>query len=250
MLNGEQSAGRTRSLIAPWWHTVLLLLLIFGVSLLGLSRRSHAGMAEHHVRKYAMTIAWEWVLLALTLGGVWLQTGSYGVRMLHGIRWRGWSGLLDDARAALLFWLSSTLVLGLIGLLLKRAGAGTPQQVLTALAPRSVAELALFLALSATAGFCEELVFRGYLMEQCTRIGAVWTGQRKVWVGAAVSSVIFGAAHLYEGVSGVVAITVFGMMFAWLAIARRSLRAGMFAHAWHDGISGVALYLLVRAHAL
>ena len=252
----REPAAELRPLIAPWWHTVLLVVIILAVAMLGFLRRSKSTVAQHHLGEYAATLGWEWLLLALALSGVWLRTRSAGVRQLlaPGAQY-SWA---QDAGAAALFWLPSTIVLGILSALLKRAGAGSPQQVLAAIAPHTAGELALFLALSASAGFCEELVFRGYLMEQCTRLAAFASRGRRdksalrfdAWSGALLSSIVFGTAHLYEGISGVVTITVFGLMFAWLARRRRSLRAGMIVHAWHDAVSGIALYLLTRVHAI
>jgi hypothetical protein len=38
-------------------------------------------------------------------------------------------------------------------------------------------------------------------------------------------------------------ITAYGAFFGILAHLRRSLRAGMFAHAWQDSVSGIVLYI-------
>jgi hypothetical protein len=46
-----------------------------------------------------------------------------------------------------------------------------------------------------------------------------------------------------------VLLAVFGALFSVLAIFRRGLRAGIFAHSWHDLIAGLALAFL-RAHHL
>lgn len=37
-------------------------------------------------------------------------------------------------------------------------------------------------------------------------------------------------------------------MFCFLAIYRRSLRAGMIAHAWHDSITGVLIAIARHLH--
>jgi len=37
-------------------------------------------------------------------------------------------------------------------------------------------------------------------------------------------------------------IVLYGSFFGILAHLRRSLRAGIFAHAWHDSLSGLVLY--------
>jgi hypothetical protein len=68
--------------------------------------------------------------------------------------------------------------------------------------------------------------------------------------GVLFSSVIFGAAHGYQGVRNMVLLTLFGSLFALLAVVRRNLRAGMFAHAWHDFFMGLMLSLLKWKHLI
>ncbi|MBZ5688613.1 MAG: CPBP family intramembrane metalloprotease [Acidobacteriia bacterium] len=82
-----------------------------------------------------------------------------------------------------------------------------------------------------SAGFCEELAFRGYLQKQFQAI----TGS----AGLAVlfQSIAFGIGHLYEGVGPVARITLFGLLAIW----RKSLRPGMIAHVWSD-IFGVIIF--------
>jgi uncharacterized protein len=61
------------------------------------------------------------------------------------------------------------------------------------------------------------------------------------------SAILFGAAHGYQGTRNMVLLAVFGALFSVLAIWRRSLRDGIFAHSWHDLIAGLTLAFL-RAH--
>jgi membrane protease YdiL (CAAX protease family) len=133
-------------------------------------------------------------------------------------------------------------LLAILALFLKLLHLESAQKQISALAPSSAGELALWIALSVSAGICEEFLFRGYFQQQFTRA----TG--RLWVGALISAVLFGSAHGYEGIAGMLMITVFGAFFSLLAVRRESLRAGMIAHAWHDSISGIALWLLKRAH--
>jgi membrane protease YdiL (CAAX protease family) len=130
-----------------------------------------------------------------------------------------------------------------LGLLLTRLSGShiDPQRigdVTQKLAPGSAIELLLFLLLSLSAGICEELVFRGYLQQQFTRVS------HRTWIGIASSAVVFGCAHGYEGLAGILLIAAYGAMFGVLAQFRRGLRTGMIAHAWHDSLSGVALMWL------
>ena len=81
-------------------------------------------------------------------------------------------------------------------------------------------------------------------MPDLQRQMAALTGN--IWVGIAVSGLIFGSAHGYEGVGRMVLVGIYGMMFGLLAHFRRSLRPGMIAHAFHDGIMGLALRFFLQ----
>ena len=105
------------------------------------------------------------------------------------------------------------------------------------MAPASLASWHSGSRSASPAGICEELIFRGYLQQQFTAF------TRRIWLGIAISAVFFGLAHGYEGTSGMLLIALYGAFFGILAHLRRSLRAGMFAHAWHDSLSGFVLYL-------
>jgi hypothetical protein len=106
------------------------------------------------------------------------------------------------------------------------------------LAPGTNLELAVWFCLSWSAGFCEEVIFRGYLQRQFAAMG------RSTLVGVVVSAIVFGASHGYEGPARMFLIAIFGLMFGLLAWWRKSLRPGMIAHAWHDSLSGAVLRLL------
>jgi membrane protease YdiL (CAAX protease family) len=106
------------------------------------------------------------------------------------------------------------------------------------LAPSSVPEMIMWVILAATAGFCEEFIFRGYLQKQFRAI----TGSDVAAV--AMQAVCFGIAHSYQGVKSMVTITVYGALFGILAIYRKSLRPGMIQHTMQDSFSGLGLALL------
>ena len=99
--------------------------------------------------------------------------------------------------------------------------------------PHGAIEAALWLLLSASAGFCEEFVYRGYLQRQLIAL------TRNPAAGIALSALIFGFGHLYQGVRSVVVISVFGALFGLLAHFSRSLRPGMIAHAAQDIFAGL-----------
>jgi len=96
----------------------------------------------------------------------------------------------------------------------------------------------VWFGVSLTAGFCEEIIFRGYLQRAVCRVS------NSMLLGVLLSAVVFGAAHGYEGAARMVLIGIYGLMFGLLAWWRKSLRAGMMAHAWHDALSGTVLRML------
>ncbi|MDE3189086.1 MAG: CPBP family intramembrane metalloprotease [Acidobacteriota bacterium] len=117
--------------------------------------------------------------------------------------------------------------------------------MLARLAPTNAEELAGWVLLCMLVGVVEETVFRGYLQRQFS----AWA-RGGVAAGVVFSALIFGAAHGYQGVRSMVLLAVFGALFSLLAHFRRSLRAGIFAHSWHDLITGLVLGLLKSRHLL
>ena len=97
--------------------------------------------------------------------------------------------------------------------------------------PRSGRELRWFLALSLTAGLCEELLYRGYLIAYLERgIGLV----PAVIVGA----MIFGFGHLYQGRRGMLTTALVGLVFGVIFRVSGSLWIAMALHALADAHSG------------
>jgi uncharacterized protein len=229
-------------LLAPWWHTALMVIIILSLSVAGVRQlRSFGNQPLHLAANYILTILYEWFLAGLVLWGLHMR--RVPLRQLLGERRPGARAWLTDIGVALGYWAGALLLLAVLGnLLVKLSGSHIDPQkigdVTQKLAPVTGLEMVLFLVLSISAGICEELVFRGYLQQQFARM------THRVWIGIALSALVFGGAHGYEGIAGIVLIAAYGAMFGVLARMRRGLRTGMIAHAWHDSISGVALVLL------
>jgi uncharacterized protein len=229
-------------LLAPWWHTALMVTIILSLSLAGVRQlRSFGDRPLNLVLNYSLTIAYEWILAAAVIWGLHLRKTP--LRQILGVERRGVKAWLTDFAIALAYWMIALFFLAMLGnVLVKFSGSHIDPQkigdVTQKLTPVTGVEMMLFLILCISAGISEELVFRGYLQQQFARMGG------RTWVGIALSAAIFGGAHGYEGIAGVLLIAAYGAMFGVLALLRRSLRTGMIAHAWHDSISGVALVLL------
>ena len=236
----EISEHTTLPAIAPWWHTGLLIVPLLAFSLLGSLRPAHRALSQRHIPQYLATLAWEWILAALVLWGIRMRKTP--LRQLLGARRPTLRDWRDDLVIAAAFWIASMIILAAIGAVFRLAHLSTPQKALAQLAPQNALELLLWVILSISAGICEELTFRGYLLQQFSHV------RGKLSIGVLASSLLFGIAHGYEGVSGMIAIAVYGALFCILTIQRGSLRPGMMAHAWQDIFSGIALMVLKHAH--
>jgi hypothetical protein len=212
-------------------------IVLLTVSING-TRASQPVVGEHKLAQYLWTMGLEWVLVAY----VWLGTRKrISMRELIGGRWSTLEDVFLDIVYAGVFWFAAMLVLGLSAKAMHLDQAGKIESMrkqISFLAPGTNLELAVWFCLSWTAGFCEEIIFRGYLQRQFAAIGG------SAVVGIIFSAIIFGASHGYEGPARMFLIAIFGLMFSLLAWRRKSLRPGMIAHAWHDSISGALLRAL------
>jgi membrane protease YdiL (CAAX protease family) len=228
--------------VAPWWHTAIVIAVILGVSALGSMQAKAITHGQRHLVHYAFTMAWEGALAALVWWGIKMR--RVPMRQLLGQRRTGAEAWLTDFGVALIFWVMAMIVLAAISSVLRLLGLIQTQKAVFALAPRSVWEAVLWIALSIVAGLVEEVVFRGYLLQQFASL------RGRLWVGVLVSSLLFGAGHGYEGIGSMIVIVAYGAMFCALAIQRKSLRAAMVAHAWHDSITGIALAIVQHLHLI
>lgn len=250
--------------VAPAWHTVVLVLFILLISARGASQLSTLHGPLNRLVTYGSTALMELVLLGWVFFGLWLKRTP--LRTLLGSFSFDLRSIAVDLGFAMLFWISALSVLGTIGIAWSgvevaithrslpthSAQSLTPdpsqlQQVheLAQLAPANRQEVAAWVLLCLLVGFIEETVFRGYLQRQFTG----WA-RGGVWAGVLFSALVFGGAHAYQGVRSMMMLAVFGVLFSFLALFRGSLRAGMFAHSWHDLIAGLALALLKSYHLI
>ena len=116
---------------------------------------------------------------------------------------------------------------------LRRIQGDAPAALVESMLPRGPLEAALWIALSLSAGFCEELVFRGYLQRQFHAL----TGSP--WLALALQAVVFGVSHGYQGIAPCLRITLIAAFFGAVAQWRGSLRPVMMAHAWTDVAAGL-----------
>jgi membrane protease YdiL (CAAX protease family) len=228
-----------RSLVAPLWHTIVLIAILVALALLQASSQARLGATDLRSRLplYCFSILFELILLAY----VWflgLRLAGKHLEDLVGGKWTRAIDVLRDVGVALIFWAIVAIVLAALQQVL--GDSFVESQAAKALFPQGVVETSLWVIVSVTAGFCEEVVFRGYFQKQFFAL----TGRRDLAV--VLQALIFGLAHLYQGVTSVITITIYGTMFGILAVITKSLRPGMIQHAFEDVFSGIVGGLLGR----
>ena len=227
------SPPSSRPLIAPAWHTIVFIAIFIALSVVG-GFFQHAAKqhpqptvpSSNAVPGYVSVIISEWLLVLYVRMGV--QKRGVRLRDLVGGRWATPMDVMKDIALGAALW---ALWIGLQNPHLLGAGTNAAHGLL----PQGILESLAWIPLALSAGFCEELAFRGYLQKQFQAI----TGSAALAV--LLQALVFGVGHFYEGAGAAARITLFGVLFALLAVWRKSLRPSMIAHAWSD-IFGIIIF--------
>jgi membrane protease YdiL (CAAX protease family) len=144
-------------------HAILVLAIIGGWAWLGKFMADHmrAAATPHRARSYAVALLFEWLLFAFVAAGV--RRWGAPLLILLGERWHSVREVLANIGIAAAFWLVSLGLLFILGRLLRIRSSSQDMRFIL---PHGGAEIALWIALSVTAGICEEAIFRGYLQRQ------------------------------------------------------------------------------------
>lgn len=233
--------------IAPIWHTVLLAVFLLTTSLAGANSQHDLAKRGGKELLYGITMAMEWVMV----GYIWLGTRRrIAFRDLVGGRWDSVEAALIDIAlgvATLLFiymvvMLGLSLALGLVSMHPEHNARQIEEakRTLGFMLPSTGIQVLMFLGLSATAGFCEEVIYRGYFQRQCTALTGTVAG------GLIIQALLFGASHGYEGWKRMIIIGAEALVFGGVVLWRKSLRPCMVAHFSQDAIGGLLGRLVMR----
>jgi membrane protease YdiL (CAAX protease family) len=105
--------------------------------------------------------------------------------------------------------------------------------------PSTPREARVFIAVAITAGICEEVLYRGYLLWYLDSLAP-----RGVAIVAAV--VIFGVAHAYQGMRGIFGTGLAGAVAMAVYVLTGSLLAPIVLHATVDLVNGLTIYRVLR----
>jgi uncharacterized protein len=97
------------------------------------------------------------------------------------------------------------------------------------------------------AGFYEEFMFRGFLLQSLTMF---FGGSRvALWVALVIQSLLFGAEHAYQNPLGMLITGTIGFLLGALVIfTGRNLWAAIIAHALYDASRSIMFYFTGPPH--
>jgi len=111
-----------------------------------------------------------------------------------------------------------------------RARVAKSLEKLNFILPGTAEERRWFVFVALTAGVCEEILYRGFLIQYFREL-PVHIGL----IGALVlSACVFGIAHLYQGIIGIVQTSILGAIFGVLFVVTGSLALPVVLHALID----------------
>ena len=198
---------------------------------LSLAQRSLAAqeLAAHRVSVYASSALALGVLAAFA----WWAWPS-GARGVGG--WLAWSGSLPGLLGATASLAAAGVVLsyGFRALGARRGWRET--ELVRAVIPESPGERRGFALLSFAAGFCEEIVYRGYV----PIFLMPWCGDRYL-LAALPATAFFGMLHAYQGTHGMVRAAATGLVLAAGVAWTDSLLPSILAHAALNLLIGLVL---------
>ena len=178
----------------------------------------------------ALLVAWTWLRRDHALAQAWDLSHPPG-------GWPRTIGIALLSTAAIIAWFQ------IGGALVMRLGLAMPDvSSVMNMVTQSPAHFAMWIVLVAifAAGFGEELLWRGFLMDRLARLRGL---AGKPWAIIGIQGALFGLPHFYQGWGGVIVTGVVGLFFGWLRFNQRgNLWALIIAHVLVDVIMMSAGY--------
>lgn len=225
--------------IAHWTHTAALLLALLITTISGhLHAAALLNEDASKAFRYLSTVFHQWLLLGAVIAGVYYRRTFF----LQAFRSRANSWGQSLGLGAMVY-VMGLLALSTVALALHFTPLGmkTNPAVVLALLPHTPLEFVWWFGLSLTAGICEELIFRGYLLQQIS----AWTG--RPMLGVMLSALIFGSVHLYEGAAAILPLSALAVVYGLVVRHfKGDLRAVMVAHTLQDFL--VAFLVLAKPY--
>jgi hypothetical protein len=189
-----------RGILESWISAVCLgaLSLFAGVRIAELLRFTAANSFQPH-KVFMIAL---WVVAALIFAVMCYQYILY--RVSPAARLKAWEQVTGSADAS----------------------ANPKDHAMNLLFPRDARQRRRFFFVSLTAGVCEEFVFRGVAFAICHYL----LPDISIYLVPLIPGVIFGIAHIYQGITGVVKTGVTGIILGYIYAATGSLITVIIVH--------------------
>ena len=112
----------------------------------------------------------------------------------------------------------------------KEAGPHYDAVISKILIPKSATEKRWFFFVSLTAGICEETVWRGCIL---FLLSNMFPSVNMIMI-CAISCVLFGLAHSYQGLHGIIKTSLIAILFVLIYVATNSIFPGIVLHFFFD----------------
>ncbi len=168
----------------------------------------------------------QWAIAALGIAVVWVSSLTFAA-----------IGFRAAPMTSLIFWMAvltgvSLASLGLVVWVEQRGWCPREPDLVYALIPQTPREkLWAVLVISPTAAICEEFLYRGFLVAELS----LWF--HSFILATAVSSVVFGMAHAYQGLSGIVRAALLGALLSIPVIRLGTIFPSMASHFLIDAVA-------------
>jgi membrane protease YdiL (CAAX protease family) len=189
------------------------------------------------LRLYGTIVAMEWGLVAATLA----------VSYNHGVMPRDLGQTIGNpGRSATVIVVGMLGLLALTGFNLRQIRNASREELEATLqrarkfVPVGRVQIIAFTFVAVTAGICEEILYRGWLIS--------FTGALlgSIWAGMVAAALIFGLGHAYQGRQGIAATGALGLVFGTIFVTVKSLVPGQIIHAMIDIVNGILAGRVVK----
>jgi membrane protease YdiL (CAAX protease family) len=229
--------GRVKP-IAPSGHTLAVLVVLGFLAVSGYLRAHATPPASDYLLRSLSAIVSQVLLTGAVIAGIYRRGRFFQSTLLN--RRVSWQ---QDLAQGLLVYMGGVLIVLLPAMVAGVLHIQSPDRsLLAAMLPHAWWHMLPWLGISLCAGIGEELVFRGYLLQQ----GTAWLGSAR-W-SIVLTSLLFGVMHAYEGWVAVLSLTMLAGFYAVVTVRSGHLRAAIVAHVLQDLLT--ALFFLWRHQPL
>jgi membrane protease YdiL (CAAX protease family) len=234
LLAENAASTETVAPIAHWSHTLALMIVLGFMGVSGYLRAHTTLPATDYLVRSMAAIISQVTLMGAVVAGIYHRRAFFASTLED--RRVTWFGAIPRGMAVYVIGMIAAVA---IAIPMRLLHVKTPDRsLMMAMLPHAWWQLLPWLGVSLCAGATEEIIFRGYLLQQM-----------RAWFGGAVwaivaTSVLFGLIHAYEGWASVLKIAALAAIYGVVAVRTGSLRVTIVAHALQDFLA--ALFVVAR----